>query len=81
MIRSLWGQDAGAHFRSVGKHSAGTVRGTKWLTQDRCDGTLTRVVTGKVSVRDFTAKRTVLVSAGQSYLARAKVAAARQRRP
>ena len=80
VIRSLWGQDAGAHFRSVGKHSAGTVRGTKWLTQDRCDGTLTRVVTGKVSVRDFTAKRTVLVSAGQTYLARAKIAAARQRR-
>ena len=79
VVRSLWGQDAGARFRSVGKHSASTVRGTKWLTQDRCDGTLTRVVTGQVSVRDFAAKRSVVVRAGQSYLARAKVAGAVRR--
>jgi hypothetical protein len=30
------------------------VRGTRWLTEDRCDGTLTRVVRGTVEVEDFT---------------------------
>jgi len=79
VVRSLWGRDAGGHFRSVGKHSSGTVRGTRWLTQDRCDGTLTRVVTGKVAVQDFGAHRTVLVSSGHSYLARARIAAAKHR--
>ncbi len=78
VVRSVWGADAGGRFRSVGRYSASTVRGTRWLTQDRCDGTLTRVVKGSVSVQDFVARRSVLVRAGQSYLARAKVAAARR---
>ena len=47
------------------------MRGTRWLTVDRCDGTLTRVTHGAVSVRDFLRHRTVLVRAGHSYLARA----------
>ena len=36
---------ASAHgkFRTSGKYSAATVRGTKWLVQDSCAGTLTRV--------------------------------------
>jgi ferric-dicitrate binding protein FerR (iron transport regulator) len=47
------------------------VRGTKWLVQDRCDGTLTRVLRGFVRVRDFRARKNVNVRAGQSYLAKA----------
>ena len=39
-------------FRTKGKYSAATVRGTEWLTQDYCDGTLTQVKTGVVDVRD-----------------------------
>ena len=46
------------------------MRGTRWLTVDRCDGTLTRVTSGAVSVRDFR-RFAVLVRAGHSYLARA----------
>jgi hypothetical protein len=46
------------------------VRGTVWATVDRCDGTLTRVKEGKVLVRDLRRKRSVLVGAGRSYLAR-----------
>jgi hypothetical protein len=79
VVLSVWGADAGGRFRSVGRYSASTVRGTRWLTQDRCDGTLTRVAKGSVSVQDFVAGRSVLVPAGHSYLARAKVAAARRR--
>ena len=47
------------------------MRGTVWITADRCDGTLTQVKRGKVAVRDLRRKRTVVVKAGKSYLARA----------
>jgi len=52
-VRRLWG-DGHGRFRTVGQYSAGTVRGTRWLTEDRCDGTLTKVVRGTVDVEDFT---------------------------
>jgi hypothetical protein len=55
------------------------VRGTIWLTQDRCDGTLTTVKRGTVSVRDLKRRRTVSVKAGHSYLARAASNAKRAR--
>ena len=47
-VRKLWGRDHGGRFRSHGRHSHATVRGTRWLTVDRCDGTLTRVTNGAV---------------------------------
>lgn len=53
-----------------GEYSRGATRGTDWLTEDRCDGTLTRVFRGAVRVSDFRRGRTVLVRAGSSYLAR-----------
>jgi hypothetical protein len=70
VLGALWGNGKGK-FRTSGKYSSATVRGTIWLTQDRCDGTLTRVKRGIVSVRDFKRRRTVSVKAGHSYLARA----------
>ena len=69
--RRLWGNGKG-RFRTKGSFSSATVRGTKWLTEDRCNGTLTRVTKGTVTVRDFARKRTVIVRAGQRYLARRK---------
>ena len=63
--------NAKGRYRTRGRHSAATVRGTKWVQEDRCDGTLTRVKRGKVVVRDFRLKKTVTVSAGKSYLAKA----------
>jgi DNA-binding beta-propeller fold protein YncE len=68
--RRLWGNATG-RFRTRGRHSSGAVRGTRWLTVDRCDGTLTIVRAGTVAVRDFTLDRTVLVDAGERYLAQA----------
>jgi hypothetical protein len=38
--------------------------------EDRCDGTLTRVQEGSVTVRDFAKRRNVPVRAGRTYLAR-----------
>ena len=69
--RRLWGDGSG-RFRTKGKHSAATVVGTRWLVEDRCTSTLTRVVRGRVSVRDFVKKKTVIVRAGKKYVARAK---------
>ena len=68
--RRLWGDGSGK-FRTKGKHSAATVVGTKWLVEDSCKSTLTRVVRGRVSVRDFAKKKTVIVRAGKKYVARA----------
>jgi hypothetical protein len=67
--RHLWGDGKGS-FRTTGKYSSATVRGTKWLVQDSCAGTLTRVVRGTVTVRDNVKHKTVTVKAGKSYLAR-----------
>ena len=69
--RRLWGDGTGK-FRTRGQFSSATVRGTVWLTQDRCDGTLTKVRRGVVTVRDFVKRRSVLVKAGRSYFARAR---------
>ena len=64
--------NARGRFRTTGRNSAATVRGTRWETIDRCDGTLTKVTRGTVVVRDFRRKKNVIVKAGKSYLARAK---------
>jgi len=78
-VRRLWGDGKG-RFRTRGRYGAGTVRGTKWLTQDRCDGTLVRVTRGKVAVERVgptgpQARRPApprLVRAGERTLVRAK---------
>jgi hypothetical protein len=68
-VRRLWAKGKGS-FRTRGKYASGTVRGTNWLTEDRCDGTLVNTRQGIVAVLDFVLKKTVLVKAGQSYLAK-----------
>jgi hypothetical protein len=70
-VRRLWSSDRHGRFRTHGNNSVATARGTRWLTEDYCGGTLTRVRAGAVAVRDRARRRTVLVKAGQSYLARA----------
>ncbi len=70
VVRRLWGKDRHARFRTHGRDSVATVRGTRWVTTDRCIGTVTRVTEGKVLVRDLRKKRSVLVRAGDAYLAR-----------
>ena len=67
--RFLWGDGKG-RFRTTGQYGAATVRGTKWLVQDSCSGTLVKVERGVVEARDFGRHRTVSVRAGRSYLAR-----------
>ena len=69
--RRLWGNSNGGDFRTRGGYSSAAVRGTKWLTVDRCNGTLTVVREGIVQVHDYGNGRRVLVRAGKSYFARA----------
>jgi hypothetical protein len=69
-VRRLWGSDKGGRFRTHGRNSVATVRGTRWVTTDTCAGTRTTVTEGAVSVRDLNRRKTVLVRAGKSYLAR-----------
>jgi hypothetical protein len=67
--RHLWGSGHG-NFRTEGSSGSATVRGTIWLTEDRCDGsTFFKVRRGIVSVRDFTLNKTISVPAGNSYTA------------
>jgi hypothetical protein len=68
-VRSLWGSGHG-HFRTRGRGGAATVRGTIWLTEDRCDGTLVKVRRGVVGVRDFKKHKTFTVRKGHSHFAR-----------
>lgn len=71
--RTLQLLHASAHgkFSTRGRYSAATVRGTVWSVADRCDGTFIHVATGKVAVTDFARRVTVVLRAGQSYLAHA----------
>jgi hypothetical protein len=69
-VRRLWGKDKGGRFRTHGRDSVATVRGTRWLTEDRCDGTFTKVTEGAVDVRAKRGGQTRRVKAGRAVLIR-----------
>jgi len=71
-VKTLQLLHASAHgkFRTKGRYSAATVLGTIWTTADRCDGTLVHDITDSVSVTDFVHHKTIIIHAGQSYLAK-----------
>ncbi len=64
--------NAKGRFRTRGRYSSATVRGTSWTTTDRCDGTLTKVTRGSVTVRDIRRRKNITLRKGKSYLARAR---------
>lgn len=67
--RQLWG-DGDGDFRTRGSRATASVRGTRWLVQDRCDRTTrVRVFAGVVSVRDRVQGRRVTLRAGGQYVA------------
>lgn len=67
--RSLFSNVKG-RFRTRGRNSTATVRGTQFTVTDSCTGTLTKVKRGSVKVRDLWKHRNVVVKAGHSYIAR-----------
>jgi hypothetical protein len=59
----LWGHDNHGRFRTRGRNSVATVRGTTWYTADTCAGTVTGVVAGSVAVRDLHSGRVTVLHA------------------
>jgi streptogramin lyase len=68
--RALWTRDEHGRYSTYGANSVATVLGTEWETVDTCAGTVTRVISGRVRVRDLHRHRAIVVRAGHSYLAR-----------
>jgi hypothetical protein len=69
VARGIWAAGTG-RFRTSGRHSAATVRGTRWATVDRCHSTTVKVFEGVVDVKDFNTGRTIAVRAGERHVAR-----------
>jgi hypothetical protein len=67
--RRLWGRGKG-RFRTRGRNSSATVRGTTWLQKDTCTTTTTTVREGVVIVKDFAKRKNVRVKAPKRYVAR-----------
>jgi hypothetical protein len=71
-IRSLW-SNAHGNFTTKGAGGSAAVLGTKWYTEDRCDGTYFKVIRDKIKVTAYYPHRhTVVVKQGHSFLAPAK---------
>jgi len=69
VVRKLFANGHG-DFTTAGNTAAASVRGTKWLTEDLCEGTLIHVVTDQVAVTNLVNHRHVKIKAGHSYLAK-----------
>jgi hypothetical protein len=68
-------------FRVTGGASRAEGRNALWRTTDRCNGTVTTVTRGLVTLYDKARKRTVLLRAGRRYVARARLFQARKGSP
>ena len=65
--RRLWGRGKG-RFRTRGRNGTATVRGTTWLTEDLCEGTMTTARSGEVETNAVDADLERLLEPGQSVL-------------
>ena len=70
VVRKLWANGHGS-YSTKGNYAAGAVVGTRWLTEDLCDGTLIRVATDAVEVTNLVTHHRHKVTAGHQYLAKA----------
>jgi hypothetical protein len=71
--RKLWGSGKG-NFKTSGNYGSASVRGTTWLVVDRCDNsTLFKVREGTVWVNDFVKEKTVVLTQGEQYVAKAAI--------
>jgi hypothetical protein len=79
VVRTLSGSAKGS-FRTIGAASTTTVTNATWIVQDRCNGTLTEVGTGRATVYDPRRRISAELRSGQAYLVRARLFAAAQHR-
>ncbi len=70
VVRKLWANVKG-NFTTSGRYASASVRGTQWLTEDRCDGTYVFVAFGAVRVTAFATHRSTLVKTKGSLLVKA----------
>ena len=68
-------------YRTLGGASTATARNATFITTDRCDGTITEVGKGRVTLAVKSSKKPIVVRAGGAYLAKAKLFRARKGRP
>jgi hypothetical protein len=80
VVRTLSASGKGT-FRAVAGASIGIARNATWITTDRCDGTLTEVGRGRVSVRGRGSRRPVTVRAGRGYFVPGRLFAVSKGRP
>jgi hypothetical protein len=66
--RHLWADVHGA-FTTTGRHARASARDARWLTDDRCEGTLVRVTRGSVRIGGPALRRAVRVDAPAGRLA------------
>ncbi len=69
VVRKLWTEGHG-HYTTKGSYATGAVLGTRWLTEDLCEGTLIYVATDKVLVTNLRTHHKVVVKAHHSLLVR-----------
>ncbi len=79
IVRTLNGNVNGS-FAVDGAAARATVRDGSWTLTDTCKGTRVKNVRGRVTVKVKRSRRTVTVRPGRSYLAKARLFAARGRR-
>lgn len=65
--RRLWGRGKG-RFRTRGRNGTATVRGTNWLTEDLCEGTMATTRSGEVEANATDVELSRLLEPGQSVL-------------
>jgi len=80
IVRSL-SMAAKGFYRALGGASVATARSATFVTTDRCDGTVTEVGKGRVTLAVKGRKKPVVVRAGGAYLAKAKLFAVRKGKP
>jgi hypothetical protein len=69
-LSSAWHSRSHGRYRTRSGRSSGSSSGTQWDTINLCNGVLYKVFRGTVVVNDGARHRTVVVHAGQSYLAK-----------
>ncbi|HUB35221.1 MAG TPA: hypothetical protein VL972_00215 [Solirubrobacteraceae bacterium] len=70
VVRKLWAEGHGK-YETKGNYASGAVQGTRWLTEDLCEGTLIHVSTDRVLVVNLVTHHHRSVKAPHNYLAKA----------
>jgi Nidogen-like len=71
VLQRLNASTRAGNYQTVGRYSTASVQhAARWQIEDRCDGTMTRVTKGNVTVHDTVNHRTIVLHAHQSFLAK-----------